>query len=177
MPVVIPLTSLIYTEFPLKHDEREVRGFSSACVSVEILCVCICLGCSSPCCGLTSDSWCLKQEIEESGLHPTVYMPDVPCCFPDTHTPIPYLSFCLSGGGFLSVTVVTSLQASGLHSAFALIKCGFSVTTPASPPPICLCTCAEHGLLRAHSCWMLRSAVFQAEAPPREATGRWRGLE
>lgn len=95
MPVVIPLTSLIYTEFPLKHDEREVRGFSSACVSVEILCVCICLGCSSPCCGLTSDSWCLKQEIEESGLHPTVYMPDVPCCFPDTHPPHP-ISFLLS---------------------------------------------------------------------------------
>lgn len=56
------------------------------------------------------------------------------CCFPDPPRPIPYLFFCLGGGGFLSVSTVTSLQVSGMQSASALRKCGFSATALASLP-------------------------------------------
>ena len=80
-------------------------------------------------------------------------------------SPIPYLSFCLGGGRFLSVSVVNFLTSFWNAECLCVNKMWVLGYDSSKPSPVCLCTCAEHGLLRAHSCWMLRSAVFQAEAP------------
>lgn len=171
MPVVMPLKSPFYAKFHLKHEKRDVRGFSSACVSMSILSVCVCLGCFGPCWGLTSNSWCLRQEIQVCGLCSTLHVRAGCALLLPRHSPHP-VSF------LLSVSIVTSLQASGMQSAFEFKEMWFLSSDSSKPSPVCVCTCAEHGHLRATHVGCLCLLCSRLDPPiPQEATGRWRALD
>lgn len=155
MPVVIPLKSQFYAKFHLKHERKDVRGFSSACVSHVNHVFMRLPWLFQPSLGADNRQWCLKQEIQMSGLCSTVYMRVCPAASQTLPHPV---SFLLPGWwwGFVC-------EHSPFLTSFRNAEC-FQVSEMwflswRALPSLCLYLC-RHGLLRAHSCWMLRSAVF-----------------
>lgn len=122
---------------------------------VRILYMCFRLGCGCPypCWELTSNSRCLKLEIQMSGSHSTVHRPGRPCCSPDTSLPLHPRSLLLAGWWLIFVPKHRLLFYKLLesrafffffHSHNVVSQLGLRQALPGL-------RCAECGAGRAHS--------------------------
>lgn len=122
-----------------------------------------------------SNSWCLRQEIQVCGLCSTLHVRGVSCYFPDTPPSRVFPFAWVVVSSLLSVSIVTSLQASGMRSAFEFTEMWFLSYDSSKPSPVCVCTCAEHGRLRAThvGCLCLLCSRLNPPHPP----GSYRQME
>lgn len=114
----------------------------------------------------------LVPEVGDSSVWAVLHFARAGCALLlPRHSPHP-VSF------LLSVSIVTSLQASGMQSAFEFKEMWFLSSDSSKPSPVCVCTCAEHGHLRATHVGCLCLLCSRLDPPiSQEATGRWRALD